>query len=134
MANNAFLFFFISMLYYWSIYTKHQEWQEHAIFYFHKMENIFQPFMMHMYWYNAPVRLCIKMQWCVLFDKARRYHTCFVSWRFVTYLYNNILIAFVFNSSGYLLIKLHGMSSMNKNFSQRDGSTFRITKKTIGST
>ena len=46
---------------------------------------------------------------------------------------DNILIASVVNGPGCLLIKMHGMSSMNKKFSQTDGITSRITKQASGS-
>ena len=46
---------------------------------------------------------------------------------------DNILIASVFNGLDCLLIKMHGMSSMNKNFSHHGGSTSKITKKAGGS-
>ena len=43
------------------------------------------------------------------------------------------MIAYVFNGPGCLSIKMHGISSMNKKFSQRGGNTSRITKKASGS-
>ena len=52
--------------------------------------------------------------------------------RSIIYL-DNILIAYVFNGVGFLLIKMHGMTSMNKNFSRDGGRTSRITKKESGS-
>ena len=46
---------------------------------------------------------------------------------------DNILIASIFNGMCCLLIKIHGMSSIEKNVIQRGGRTSRITKKESGS-
>ena len=141
MQHKVFSFFHFSVVCYQCVYKKITLIMEGTSLSSHKRINTFRSFTVHLCWYNALVcllwsnalvRLCVYTHRCILFYKMHWFQTCFLFWRSVIYL-DNILIAFVFNVSGCLLIKIHGMSSMNKKFSQTNGITSRITKQASGS-